>query len=408
MAEVVMDDMAIGNPESLNALAVALWASFPGIHIAQIPSQVIGNCGVIFLVQCSNDPGQTPWRDRLAFRPDLYGPSIGYFVGTAHRIARWRGAQYDGIVSSAACEHFWRSRGMDLMMAVLLIVGAGLLLAGLLTAGFGIELDLSFGNTLILSGTVVACTGMIMLSLWAVARELQRITLRLGAAVSMETRAGTKASPSVPRNQIPEDDGFSFSRDLPELDDADDVGPPPPPSSTPRREEPATRDRGAPPPVPVETAPAVKPRRNLMFSTSSRKERERGQGRASDPSEADLGPVLGPDLGPAPASESGEVSPPTFDDAWPRAERSRAVEAPPQRRGGRAPPPLAEANGAADRYAPAGRNEDRPSVTILKSGVVDGMAYSLYSDGSIEAQMPEGLMRFTSIDELRAHLDQRS
>ena len=44
---------------------------------------------------------------------------------------------------------------------------------------------------------------------------------------------------------------------------------------------------------------------------------------------------------------------------------------------------------------------------MLKSGVVDGMAYSLYSDGSIEAQMPEGLMRFASIDELRTHLDQR-
>jgi hypothetical protein len=53
------------------------------------------------------------------------------------------------------------------------------------------------------------------------------------------------------------------------------------------------------------------------------------------------------------------------------------------------------------------RNEDPPAVTVLKSGVVDGMAYSLYSDGSIEAQMPEGMMRFASIDALRTHLDQR-
>jgi hypothetical protein len=52
--------------------------------------------------------------------------------------------------------------------------------------------------------------------------------------------------------------------------------------------------------------------------------------------------------------------------------------------------------------------EPAPAVTVLKSGVVDGMSYSLYSDGSIEAQMPEGMMRFASIDELRAHLDQRS
>jgi len=58
------------------------------------------------------------------------------------------------------------------------------------------------------------------------------------------------------------------------------------------------------------------------------------------------------------------------------------------------------------KQAPA-RSEDQSQITVLKSGVVDGMAYSLYSDGSIEAQMPEGMMRFASIDELRAHLDQR-
>jgi hypothetical protein len=79
------------------------------------------------------------------------------------------------------------------------------------------------------------------------------------------------------------------------------------------------------------------------------------------------------------------------------------------RRSGRAPSTFAEPSaGSADRPPPAPPQEDqRPPVIVLKSGVVDGMAYSLYSDGSIEAQMPEGLMRFASIDELRAHLDQR-
>jgi hypothetical protein len=67
----------------------------------------------------------------------------------------------------------------------------------------------------------------------------------------------------------------------------------------------------------------------------------------------------------------------------------------------RTPSTFNEANGT-----PA-RTEEQPAVTVLKSGVVDGMAYSLYSDGSIEAQMPEGMMRFASIDELRAHLDHR-
>ena len=60
-----------------------------------------------------------------------------------------------------------------------------------------------------------------------------------------------------------------------------------------------------------------------------------------------------------------------------------------------------------DRYVPAARENDPARVTVLKSGVVDGMAYSLYSDGSIEAQMPEGMMSFDSIEDLREHLDNR-
>jgi hypothetical protein len=48
---------------------------------------------------------------------------------------------------------------------------------------------------------------------------------------------------------------------------------------------------------------------------------------------------------------------------------------------------------------------DPKPVTILKSGVIDGMAYTLYTDGSIEAQLPSGLMRFASIDDLRTYLE---
>jgi hypothetical protein len=97
-----------------------------------------------------------------------------------------------------------------------------------------------------------------------------------------------------------------------------------------------------------------------------------------------------------------------FDDSWPTPERLRG-DAQVQRRRARTPPAFTEANAgaaAADRHPPPA--QDQPPVTILKSGAVDGMAYSLYSDGSIEAQLPEGMMRFASIDELRAHLDQRS
>ena len=46
--------------------------------------------------------------------------------------------------------------------------------------------------------------------------------------------------------------------------------------------------------------------------------------------------------------------------------------------------------------------------TILKSGVIDGMPYTLYADGSIEAQLPHGMVKFASVDALRAHLEKQA
>jgi hypothetical protein len=46
-------------------------------------------------------------------------------------------------------------------------------------------------------------------------------------------------------------------------------------------------------------------------------------------------------------------------------------------------------------------------VRIFKSGVIDGMAYTLYTDGSIEAELAQGTVKFASIDELRAYLAAR-
>jgi hypothetical protein len=45
-----------------------------------------------------------------------------------------------------------------------------------------------------------------------------------------------------------------------------------------------------------------------------------------------------------------------------------------------------------------------PEPTVLKSGIVGGMAYTLYSDGSIQAELPDGVLRFSSLQELRDHV----
>jgi hypothetical protein len=306
------------------------------------------------------------------------------------------------------------------MMVVLLIAGIGILLAGLLGIGFGIPVkEFSFGNTLIVTGVVAACTGMMMLSLWAIVRELKNLVLQPGSGVARTSRADaaqrSAAASAALRDQAQESDGFPFGHDRsPDVSpgDAEPAASPSALSPAPWQDEAASRERprNDPPPVPpaAEAAPAVKPRRNLLFSSSSRKERERAEARTPDPSAADV--RIPPPAAPPPLKSSEAPPPVTFDDAWPQSERSRTADTSSQRRSGRAPSTFTEPSAGAtgtDRYSPVARNEEHPPVTVLKSGVVDGMAYSLYSDGSIEAQMPEGMMRFASIDELRSHLDQR-
>jgi hypothetical protein len=45
-----------------------------------------------------------------------------------------------------------------------------------------------------------------------------------------------------------------------------------------------------------------------------------------------------------------------------------------------------------------------PAGPAVRSGIIGGMAYTLYADGSIEAELPLGTMRFASIEDLRAHV----
>jgi hypothetical protein len=283
-------------------------------------------------------------------------------------------------------------------MTMLLIAGIAVLAAGLLAVAFGIPVkEFSFGNTLILAGAAAACTGVIVLGLAVVVRELQNIARRLGPA-NPAIAGRTKGEPQLP----------AAASDQPAPETLEGAGPGSkqprsPASAAPWQEEVAARDRGrgdgAPDAALPEPAAATKPRRNLLFSSSSRKERERAS--TPDAPAADPGPAP-PVLPPAPK----EPAPASFEDAWPQSDRTRSDAL----RRTRTPSTFTEPNAAApapERPAPAVRSEEPAPVTVLKSGVVDGMAYSLYSDGSIEAQMPEGMMRFASIDELRSHLDQR-
>ncbi len=89
-----------------------------------------------------------------------------------------------------------------------------------MTVGLGIELDLSFGNTLLLAGAIVACTGVMMLGLWIAVRELKTIARQLGLRIARGASRQAGMLPSaglsaVLGDQAPEDGGFLFSRDQP-------------------------------------------------------------------------------------------------------------------------------------------------------------------------------------------------
>jgi hypothetical protein len=95
----------------------------------------------------------------------------------------------------------------------------------------------------------------------------------------------------------------------------------------------------------------------------------------------------------------------SFDTVWPaegQAAKDASRDSEPRFK--RSARPAAEAPPYAEPApAPAGE-----PAAILKSGVVNGMAYTLYADGSIEAKLPHGTVRFGSIAELRAHIENNS
>lgn len=45
-----------------------------------------------------------------------------------------------------------------------------------------------------------------------------------------------------------------------------------------------------------------------------------------------------------------------------------------------------------------------PKPAVLKSGVIEGMSYTLYADGSVDAELASGMRHFASIGDWRAHM----
>jgi hypothetical protein len=255
------------------------------------------------------------------------------------------------------------------MHLILLALGITAVGAGGAMVGYGIPInEFGLGNTLILAGTTAIVGGLIVVALAIAVRHLTRIVAALETTEPAPTPAATtEAQPRgwvdpIPVAMVP-------------------VPAAPAPRGAPAAGEPAEQPRQPdyspalrePPPVPPPSLRAA------------------ARGRSAEPSAAaNAGAELIGAMRLARASR-GEI--PVV-----LSPRERSIDKPSE-------PAAAERREIArldDRASGAPRAQ--PAVTILKSGVIDGMAYTIYSDGSIEAELPQGTMRFTTFDELRVYL----
>ena len=250
------------------------------------------------------------------------------------------------------------------MHVILLGIGTFMAIVGVVLIRYGVPLD-EYGNSpLLMSGMVALVGGFLLIALFMVARNLNRIAERLEI------------------QPMP----------LPPIADISRSDPPPRPTVAP------SAIRPEPPPIPIPAPDAAAPEPRVEPKIEPRMEpapaADAAPAKPALPPPKPLFGLFGAKRKTAEVNQkvAPSVAPP--EDAGVDLGPLAAV---PEREPRPAPPP--PANDAAPKpAAPA------PSGEVYKSGVIDGMAYTLYTDGSIEAQLPQGTIRFASVEELQKYL----
>jgi hypothetical protein len=291
------------------------------------------------------------------------------------------------------------------MSVLLYVVGAIVTMIGVAMVGYGIPInEFSFGNTLIIAGTTATVGGLIVMAVGVAVGQLQRIS----EALSTRAPARSGRSLDLPETStgVPVPTRIPFPpRPKPEAAVRE---PQPAPTETLAADHPAAA--AAPtlhnPDVPVAAAEEfeVTEYEGVSLSPQQPAPQPAGLSEPAPPSPA-VEKKPEPALDIPPWRSSPPPQPPErpaaksyFDEMWP-AETKPAKPPLTEQAKSEPPPPVA---------APTPPTVEEPAVAILKSGVVDGMGYTLYVDGSIEAELPQGTLRFASINDLRSHLAKNS
>jgi len=305
------------------------------------------------------------------------------------------------------------------MYALLLVLGALTGALGLALVATGVTShDTALGSEITIPGTIATIGGFVLIGLALAVRELQRIERALAArpmprpARPLEAPAAAAQSAGEPRIPFPPNPRAEAS---PQSPPAGTVNPP-------EASEGAALERlreKFPTLVRLERAPLVE-EAHASLSPQARPEPveevaavlKNGSAIGSERA------ALPPEFKARKAGATGSV----FEAFWPSGQRRRSAQFAATAAAVPAAAALASEPAPESEIAPANEpaaaapEEEMASpevasaapVTILKSGVVEGMAYALYSDGSIEAQLPQGRLRFGSITELRNHIESAS
>jgi hypothetical protein len=268
------------------------------------------------------------------------------------------------------------------MVVLLLLLGFIVIAAGMFGLGLGVPVkDTTFGAAVLVSSSMAITGGFILVGLAVAVSELRRV-LRAGMRqmqLPERFEAGRGHGPRrvEPRISVPGAHGGALGT----APDAADVIPTrfDAPEATERPHKPVREER-PPSEAGMAWGPAPPP---PTFQPAS--------GAGAEPRRAPA----------APAPERFDaVRLSTYRDPDPEGAPEQLAEA-----------PLSGGTGAAEVKSPplspaqaAGSAAIRP-VRILKSGMINDVGYTLFSDGSIETQTPTGVLRFGSIDDFRRHLE---
>lgn len=283
----------------------------------------------------------------------------------------------------------------------------GLILVALGVLGFRLGLPLketAFGSALVVAASVATVGGFILAGLAMVVSELRRIARQLRNE-RRETDGGRGAGRRVePRLDGPAnpDAGIIASRFDPPFaapvrdraDRAQGQGAPGGAAVTAaggkKAREPSLEPSPVPSPEPSPVPGPVPGREGGLQSTREPGGEWGREGARPEPVAVPAGIVL-----PAPAPAQPAAPSQAVPGLAGKPAAAQGVKLP-----WRAlrPAPMASDGAAAAAT-------DRPAPRVLKTGSINEVPYTLFSDGSVETPAEDGTLRFASIDEFRRHIE---